>query len=264
MRYFVDKHDFAHDPVQKINVMADNQYRTFVIFKIIGNIIPGCRIQMVGRLVQTQNFRFGIKYPGKRQLRLLTAGKFGQPPVQQIGIDFHFFHQREQNVIGLILVKIIQLFLQISHTLKQPLMFGFRRGFQPPVNFFQFGFDFLQRTAGGEILPHRFVFTVKNNFLRQIADPRPADGQSTAVKRNLAAQQPEKRGLAGAVDADDSRLVPVTELKLGIVKDDLRPERQIHPAALHYFLLLFYGNKKTRFMPRFFELVELRRIELPT
>ena len=132
-------------------------------------------------------------------------------------------------------------------------MFGFRRGFQPPVNFFQFGFDFLQRTAGGEILPHRFVFTVKNNFLRQIADPRPADGQSTAVKRNFAAQQPEKRGLAGAVDADDSRLVPVTELKLGIVKDDLRPERQIHPAALHYFLLLFYGNKKTRFMLRFFE-----------
>ena len=143
-------------------------------------------------------------------------------------------------------------------------MFGFRRGFQPPVNFFQFGFDFLQRTAGGKILPHRFVFTVKNNFLRQIADPRPADGQSTAVKRNLAAQQPEKRRLAGAVDADDSRLVLVAELKFGVVKDDLRPERQIHPAALHHFLLLFYGNKKTRFMPRFSELVELRRIELPT
>ncbi len=53
MSAFVDKNDLAHDLIQKINIMTDNQHRTFIIFQTIGYIILGHRIQMIGRFVQT-------------------------------------------------------------------------------------------------------------------------------------------------------------------------------------------------------------------
>ena len=86
-----------------------------------------------------------------------------------------------------------------------------------------------QRRALGVGGEHRVDQAVarRRRLLRDAADARPPRHLDLAgVERQFAADQPEQRGLAAAVAADEADLVPGRDRRGGIVEQTLALERE--------------------------------------
>ena len=198
------------DGVEEVAVMADNEHRTAVGFQIIFEPLHRFQVQMVRRLVQNQQVGALQQQPCQTQPGLLTARKHARQLCPGVGgkphavkhlfdLGVHVISVHRVDDSGAVgdffgqfrIVRVCgQLLLQRVH-----LLHGVkRRGKDQP----HCGIDVQRRVQPGVLL-------------KVAGGHAGAERGISGVGQALAAEDPQKRRLAGAVGTDDADTIPALD-----------------------------------------------------
>ena len=184
--------------------MGDNNDSFGIVLHIAFQPFDGLQIQVVGRLIQQQDIRFGQQQPDKRDPGLLSAGKLPDPPFQVFRPEPETGKHRPHFRIPVIAVKRLEFLLRFGIPVQQ-----FFADLTLHLRFHLLHLP-LQRKNRRKHL-HQFLFhraaIVLQHFLGQIADRGAVDhGHIAAVKGIFTAHAAQKSRLAAAIAADDGYL----------------------------------------------------------
>jgi hypothetical protein len=197
--------------------VRDQHHRAAVVHEVVLEEEHRVRVQMVRRFVEQQQIRFGeecarqrhplrlptaqavdvalrVAYAQPRQHRLHPAGPV--PAAQPVDRRPDFTVPRDQPVV---------VRTRLTQTQTQPLVLGQRRHERRPPC----------RHRVADAVPR-----LERGLLRQMAHARPASQRDVAaVRALLACDDPEQRGLARAVHADEPDVLRLVDRERDAVED---------------------------------------------
>ena len=222
--------------------MGNHQHSARILHEEILQPLDGLHIQMVGRLVQQDDFRIAEQRLRQQHLHLLLGGQAGHRRIENIPGKSQPLDQAAHIGFRLPAVELSKLCLQLS---------GLDAVFLAEVFFhidcILFLHDFVQawvslnhRIQHGELVVREVVLLQYRH-----ADAR-LDGDVSGGRLQVARQNPQEGGFPGAIGADNTVAVARGEFQVYILKQGLTAEVQTDICNCNQcFILLLVVIAKT-------------------
>lgn len=202
----VEMQDALHRAVQEPAVVRDDEHGVRIFLQVALEPERAFEVEVVGRLVKEEQVRLGEQDARQRHAHPPAAREVGAGAKLRLGVETQPLQDRRGAALGRPGVDIGQTMLDLG----DPVRIGGGLGLLHQRGAFGIGGQHRveKRSRGG------------GHLLRHAADARAGgQGDLAPFQRELAPDQPEERGLAGAVTADEADLVAGGNRSGGALKE---------------------------------------------
>ena len=202
--------------------MRDDKQGALVALEVLLQPDQRLEVQMVGGLVQDQQFRLLQQQFAEGQTGLFTAGQrrnqglpvpAGKAHTVEDGVDLH---------IDQVAIACLKLGVQAVVFLQQGVVI--RKLAHPDAQGFHLPLDLIERRKDAAHLGQDGAAAVQAAVLAQEADARSgSNGPFAAFKLQVAAKNVEQGGFSRSVDADQTDAVLILYFERHLIEDQFRP-----------------------------------------